>query len=73
MREFKTKEEYKKNLTEELKKFNFLKFDKRSKKRYALCKRCPSFNKFLRQCKVCLCFTFIKVRFMNETCPLGKW
>jgi 5-formyltetrahydrofolate cyclo-ligase len=40
--------------------------------RYDICKKC---DKFLstKQCKECLCFMPLKVKFETSNCPLKKW
>ena len=42
-------------------------------RRYAVCKECPHMKKWKKTCKVCGCPLLMKVRFVGEACPLGKW
>jgi hypothetical protein len=41
--------------------------------RIAICKECPSYEKITSMCKECGCFMFLKARFDDVYCPLGKW
>ena len=74
IKNFSTAKEYRKSIKDALKKVDVsFKLNSRSKKRYAMCKICPAFNKLLRQCNACKCIMFLKVRILHEKCPLGKW
>jgi RNA polymerase-binding transcription factor DksA len=44
-----------------------------SEKRYNICKSCPEFIDFSKQCKKCGCFMIIKTKLQKAQCPLGKW
>jgi hypothetical protein len=39
--------------------------------RLEICKTCPEWTG--TRCKICGCFTKLKVRLEKEKCPLGKW
>ena len=41
-------------------------------KREEICKNCEHLNT-LNQCSVCHCFMFIKNKFEECKCPIGKW
>ena len=42
-----------------------------SQARLAVCEECEEWTG--RTCKVCGCFTALKVRIPDEKCPKGKW
>jgi hypothetical protein len=42
-----------------------------SRRRLEVCKTCENWTG--RTCKVCGCFTALKVRLPAEACPIGKW
>ena len=41
--------------------------------RKKLCKSCENYFIPTGQCKKCLCFIALKIKFKNEKCPIGKW
>lgn len=41
--------------------------------RYAICEKCPQFNKITKTCKECGCFMAAKTKLKLASCPLGKW
>jgi|688.fasta_scaffold165453_3 hypothetical protein len=41
--------------------------------RYAICKQCPDFSSFTKQCTHCGCFMVLKTRLLKATCPLESW
>jgi hypothetical protein len=43
------------------------------KERLEICKKCPSYRKFAKQCKECGCIMPAKVKLADAFCPLGKW
>jgi rubrerythrin len=42
-----------------------------SRRRLEVCKTCENWTG--HTCKVCGCFTALKVRLPDEACPIGKW
>tara|TARA_Y100001956_G_C3970881_1_gene120807 strand:+ start:123 stop:428 length:306 start_codon:yes stop_codon:yes gene_type:complete len=40
-----------------------------SHKRYKICQECPHFIDATKQCKLCMCFMFIKCRIPYMECP----
>ena len=44
-----------------------------SKKRYAICIQCDSFESLTKQCRECACFMPLKTRMNLTPCPKGKW
>lgn len=47
--------------------------DLTQEERLAICKKCPSYRKFVKQCKECGCIMPAKVKLAEAFCPLGKW
>jgi hypothetical protein len=43
------------------------------KERLDICKNCPSYRRFAKQCKECGCVMPAKVKLAEAFCPLGKW
>jgi hypothetical protein len=44
-----------------------------SKKRLETCHACEHLNVVTRQCDVCACFVWLKIQWVDEKCPKGKW
>jgi acyl carrier protein len=47
--------------------------DELATERLKVCEQCPSFQKALRQCKLCGCLMDAKARLLRAECPAGKW
>jgi hypothetical protein len=47
--------------------------DALQEERLSICKKCPSYRKFAKQCKECGCIMPAKVKLAEAFCPLGKW
>jgi len=45
----------------------------KAQKRYDECKKCEEFLQVTKQCKICLCYMPLKVKFENNYCPMQKW
>lgn len=41
--------------------------------RMDICKSCPELIKLTTQCKQCYCIMYLKTKFQEAKCPLGKW
>jgi hypothetical protein len=37
------------------------------------CRECEHFIKLTKQCGKCMCFMPVKVRMVNQHCPINKW
>jgi hypothetical protein len=44
-----------------------------SKLRLEECGRCDYYDKQQNRCKKCGCYMKVKVKFVNTSCPVGKW
>ncbi len=43
------------------------------RERLNACIACPEWDSGARRCRICGCFTDVKVRLRTERCPIGKW
>ena len=41
--------------------------------RLAICYECEKLDLITNQCKECWCFIHLKVRWLDESCPLNRW
>ncbi|HDQ15208.1 MAG TPA: hypothetical protein ENN41_10390 [Sediminispirochaeta sp.] len=41
--------------------------------RYAICEECEHFFPVTKQCLKCGCFLKLKVKYVDSSCPVGKW
>lgn len=41
--------------------------------RFAVCKSCAFFTKWVSTCQVCGCFMPIKTKLAKSSCPIGNW
>lgn len=37
------------------------------------CRACPAYDDIQHRCKECGCYLAVKVKFSEDSCPLGKW
>ena len=44
-----------------------------AKQRYSICLHCENLKPKIKQCDICKCFVYIKVRFNSQKCPIDKW
>ena len=44
-----------------------------SKLRLEECGRCDYYDKQQNRCRKCGCYMKVKVKFVNTSCPVGKW
>ena len=44
-----------------------------SKLRLEECGRCDYYDKQQNRCRKCGCYMKVKVKFVNTSCPIGKW
>ena len=44
-----------------------------SEKRLDICKKCPRYVRFTKQCKECGCLMTAKTKLADSSCPLNKW
>jgi hypothetical protein len=44
-----------------------------AQQRLGTCHACEHLNIITRQCNVCSCFVWLKVQWLEEKCPKGKW
>ena len=37
------------------------------------CRDCPAYDDIQHRCRECGCYLAVKVKFSEDSCPLGKW
>lgn len=47
--------------------------DKTKREREAACATCPLLSDDKKRCNDCGCHIFVKVRWLHNKCPKGKW